>query len=667
MVPEDNRDGWRVRRGAGVRLGSRILCVWTLNPLSTPLTVDFPDPSSASAEPGVSPSATFVGWTDAFNDSSRIGASSGVVLTGSDVQLASPGGRDGPLSSGLPGDFDSDEAAAPSVMLDGGTYKMWYFGRSAGTARIGYATSTDGRTWSKQGVVLSPSLPLEGSTVEYPDVVRVGSEYRMWYSGWDGATLRIFSATSTDGVSWTKQGVVLHVGASGEPDDWTVWDPTVVYEAGTYSMWYTGQSTADPPRARILLATQYRRNELGETRCRPFSWSRRFVGRRLCGPSGRPPRRNGVPHDLCGGSAGIQRLFLARSADGVTWQKQGMSGRSRPRRESDRRPAVVPRGRQWTVDGLLCCEGQRPQVYLATHQPGVRIGSLRWVPVPIPQGLDWRWFNQTVSIPADAWLNVTVRDNPTGPPIAGKEKLTAGSVDLRDLAASKHPSLIFEAWLAASQASGPVLDAWEVSWIDAQSPTFGGLLRTEDLGTGGFGAIGMECGTRPERPARVFDLRGGRGGPIRLRHHRLYDRRKALEITGLTNGVIYRFAVPASDRWGNQESNNVTRTVIPTTPVDSTPPSFGGVLLAADGVVGGTVVLGWFPADDPDTPASNSNPSLPIRFLVFIAPAGTPFNFGVPLLTTTNITAIIVGMSDGTEYQFLVRAMDAQGSLDSIS
>ncbi len=48
-------------------------------------------------------------------------------------------------------------------------------------------------------------------------------------------------ATSSDGVAWTKQGVVLDVGA---PDSWEpdrVGRPSVLYEEGEFRMWYDGQ------------------------------------------------------------------------------------------------------------------------------------------------------------------------------------------------------------------------------------------------------------------------------------------------------------------------------------------------------------------------------------------------------------------------------------------
>ncbi len=58
------------------------------------------------------------------------------------------------LSPGGTGAWDETWLNLPMVIKDGSTYKMWYMGGGpeAGTAgQIGYATSTNGTTWSKYG------------------------------------------------------------------------------------------------------------------------------------------------------------------------------------------------------------------------------------------------------------------------------------------------------------------------------------------------------------------------------------------------------------------------------------------------------------------------------------------------------------------------------------
>ena len=221
------------------------------------------------------------------------------------------------------GGFDSLQAGYPSVLLDTGGYKMWYFGCDPSYyCQIGYATSGDGRNWTKWGVVLSPSLPAEGGLIAYPEVRKIGNEYRMWYTGFDGNRYRIFYAASGDGLSWTKYGMVLDAGPPGTPDDMGVALPRVVFD-GTYHMWYT---TASRTPSLILLATS----------SDGLNWTKRGVALSP-GPSGSFDSA-GVQTGAVlrvGGSYGMiytglsdtstSRLFFAFSGNGTGWERLGMA------------------------------------------------------------------------------------------------------------------------------------------------------------------------------------------------------------------------------------------------------------------------------------------------------------------------------------------------------
>jgi predicted GH43/DUF377 family glycosyl hydrolase len=152
------------------------------------------------------------------------------------------------LVTGAPGAWDASDVKSPTVVKDGATYKMWYTGTAeAGTMAIGYATSTDGVTWTKSGS--NPVLSVGGSGAwdEYevgrPTVIKDGSAYKMWYTGASNTWVyTIGYATSTDGITWTKSGSnpVLSVGGSGAWDEYTIDDPTVTFNGCNYEMWYTG-------------------------------------------------------------------------------------------------------------------------------------------------------------------------------------------------------------------------------------------------------------------------------------------------------------------------------------------------------------------------------------------------------------------------------------------
>jgi predicted GH43/DUF377 family glycosyl hydrolase len=108
--------------------------------------------------------------------------------------LSDPWVKDGTVLSN-DGPYDSSHALRPWVLkTDDGGYEMFYTGSDASTlGRILHATSPDGMSWTKDGVVLEPGLPLENS-IAYQSVIKEGGTYKMWYSGYSGSNWRIFYA-----------------------------------------------------------------------------------------------------------------------------------------------------------------------------------------------------------------------------------------------------------------------------------------------------------------------------------------------------------------------------------------------------------------------------------------------------------------------------------------
>jgi hypothetical protein len=120
--------------------------------------------------------------------------------------------------------------------------------------RIGFASSADGVRWTKEkgdageGAVLGlgPDGGPDAQTVAQPSVVRDGGAYRMWYEAFDGRDWRIAAARSPDGRAWTREGVALEPGGPGAPDELGTRDPVVVRRRGRWEMWYQGRSRAAP-------------------------------------------------------------------------------------------------------------------------------------------------------------------------------------------------------------------------------------------------------------------------------------------------------------------------------------------------------------------------------------------------------------------------------------
>jgi predicted GH43/DUF377 family glycosyl hydrolase len=99
----------------------------------------------------------------------------------------------------------------PAVLRRDGVYHMWYTGQSPTRSWLGYATSPDGRTWTRRSAqpVLSPEQPWEGVAVMCPHVLwdEKVKLYRMWYSGGQQYEPNAIGyATSRDGINWSKYG-----------------------------------------------------------------------------------------------------------------------------------------------------------------------------------------------------------------------------------------------------------------------------------------------------------------------------------------------------------------------------------------------------------------------------------------------------------------------------
>lgn len=136
-----------------------------------------------------------------------------------------------------------------------GTYHMWYHGLDSSTS-IHYATSSDGKAWEKQGVVLDvgSSDSLDSASVYSPSVILDENNiFNMWYTGWDGTFERIFHASSFDGKIWRKQGVAVDIGSFGSYYSSGALEPTVLKDwDGFYKMWYVG---SDGYKNRMMYST----------------------------------------------------------------------------------------------------------------------------------------------------------------------------------------------------------------------------------------------------------------------------------------------------------------------------------------------------------------------------------------------------------------------------
>ncbi len=228
------------------------------------------------------------------------------------------------LGRGAAGEWDAVDTLNPSVVLRDGTYYNFYSGFDGKTWHTGLATSTNGLEWTRRGKVLAPDpATWEGNYIAANgSALLSGGTFLYWYQA-GGRQPSIGMAESSDGLRWTRQPrPVLEPGPRGSWDERGVADPYVIQEQGVFYMYYLGQDRARRQRLGVARSNdgkvweKLRANpvlELGEMGAfdenglgEPAVWSAQ--GWRWMLYTGRD-------------RAEIRRLGLARSRDGVHWER----------------------------------------------------------------------------------------------------------------------------------------------------------------------------------------------------------------------------------------------------------------------------------------------------------------------------------------------------------
>jgi len=142
----------------------------------------------------------------------------------------------------------------PVVLHNDSLYQMWYSGRSQNNLwQTGYATSPDGVNWTKD-TLNNPVLAVsagewDATAASVGSVIFEAGLYHMWYDGTIGdpfSGVEIGYATSPDGVTWTKDTLnnpIMTGGAPGSWDDDNNSFPRVIKDGSRYRMWYTGRGS----------------------------------------------------------------------------------------------------------------------------------------------------------------------------------------------------------------------------------------------------------------------------------------------------------------------------------------------------------------------------------------------------------------------------------------
>ncbi|HZO55248.1 MAG TPA: hypothetical protein VFB63_21245 [Bryobacteraceae bacterium] len=157
------------------------------------------------------------------------------------------------LQRGAAGEFDSVDALNPSLVRRGEQWFNFYSGFDGKTWHTGLATSPDGAVWTKQGKILSPdSSTWEGNYIAANGSARwFNGEFYYWYQA--GSPPRIGLARSKDGRTWRKGAApVVPFGPRGSWDERATADPYVIQVRDVLYLYYLGEDRAR--RQRLGLA-----------------------------------------------------------------------------------------------------------------------------------------------------------------------------------------------------------------------------------------------------------------------------------------------------------------------------------------------------------------------------------------------------------------------------
>jgi predicted GH43/DUF377 family glycosyl hydrolase len=238
--------------------------------------------------------------------------------------------RDAPvLPHGGPGGWDSRDALNPSVVRRGATYYNFYSGFDGKTWRTILATSADGLSWKKEGVVLAPEPGSGEAGSEAGYMAANGSalfeegEFQYWYQAGPKETPRLGLARSGDGRHWRKAPFpVMDFGPRGSWDERGLADPYVIKAGGYFYLFYLGEDRAR--RQRLGVAQSLDGEHWRKLRSNPILELGKYGSFDEMG-LGEPAvwTAHGYYWMLYTGRDAHEnrRLGMARSTDGVHWVK----------------------------------------------------------------------------------------------------------------------------------------------------------------------------------------------------------------------------------------------------------------------------------------------------------------------------------------------------------
>lgn len=228
------------------------------------------------------------------------------------------------LKRGAPGDWDAVDVLNPSVIRQGDAYYNFFSGFDGKIWHTGLAVSGDGVTWHVEDKIQSPDPATweNGAIAANGSAITDQSGILYYYQAGDPPQIGL--SRSRNGHQWERHGApVLSTGPYGSWDERGIGDPYVIRVGAGYYMFYLGMDRARRQRLGVAMSLDgvtwhkllqnpilepgdygsFDANGLGE----PAVWIARGYYWMLY--TGRD-------------SGEMRRLGLARSIDGVHWEKQ---------------------------------------------------------------------------------------------------------------------------------------------------------------------------------------------------------------------------------------------------------------------------------------------------------------------------------------------------------
>lgn len=189
----------------------------------------------------------------------RMWFSSGTLGGGGRVQAIQETSSTDGIHWSEPSPVEIERAYAPTVIKTDVGYEMWYTVPGSYPWLMNHARSDDGKQWQvTPQPVLKVTQEWEHLLQIYPNVMKIGKVYLMWYASYltsDRETTAIGFAASTDGVTWHKhpRNPVLR------PDPARSWESHYVSSHsvmrlpdGSFRIWYASRKA--PPFNNLYYA-----------------------------------------------------------------------------------------------------------------------------------------------------------------------------------------------------------------------------------------------------------------------------------------------------------------------------------------------------------------------------------------------------------------------------